>query len=152
MTLAASVFALSSCVMVDHSEKYLQPSEYVAGDAVYDLALYHVLEFDPLHTAGVDLVDEMDFFKSYRLKIYHEDSKVVGVEITHELPFSTYAGLPIPEGRQEAYLNTKSVPYTIRLKSNDQVVASWVNGEYSISWQLGCEEVSYKLNFKNADK
>ena len=150
LTIAAAIIALSSCVKIDHSDEYVQPKVYVAEDAVYDLALFHVYEYDPMHTAGIDIVDELDFFKSYRFKIYHEDSRVAAVEITHDLPFSTYAPLPIPEGKQAAYLNTKSVPYTIRLKSNDQVVATWINGEYVITWQLGCEEISYKLNFKKA--
>ena len=151
LAIAATLFAMSSCTKVDHSDSFVQPKVYVAEDAVYDLALYHVYEYDPMHTAGINILDEMDFFESYRFKIYHEDSKVVAVEFNHELPFSTYGSLSIPEGKQAAYLNTSSVPYTIRLKSNDQVVCTWINGEYSITWQLGCEEVSYKVNFKKAN-
>ena len=148
--LAAFLFVLSSCVKVDHTDEYMLPTEMVDENAVYNLALYHVYEYDPMNTAGIELVDEFDFFKSYRFRIYHENSKVAAVEIDSEFPFSTY-GFPIPAGKHEAYFNTTSVPYTIRLKENDQVVATWLAGEYCIKWQLGCEEISYKLTFKKAN-
>lgn len=150
MALAVFALMLSSCVDVDHTDEYMQPAETVAPDAIYNLAPFHVYEYDPLNAAGIDLVDELDFFNSYRFRIYHEDNKVAAVEIVSELPFSTY-GFPIPEGKHEAYFNTSSVPYSIRLKEDDKVVATWLNGEYCIKWQLGCEEVSYKINFKKSN-
>jgi len=151
-TLAALVVAVSSCDMVDHTDEFMAPDEdaMLAPDRVDELSLYKVLEFDPMNTAGIDIIDELDFFSSYRFKIYYEDFKVCAVEITNDLPFSTY-GFPIPEGKQEAYYNTTAVPYAIRLKDTDQVVATYLQGQFCISWQLGCEEISYKLNFKRAN-
>ena len=148
--LAALMLALSSCVKVDHSDEYMLPSEIVAPDVVYNLALYHVYEYDPLNTAGIDIVDELDFFKSFRFRIYNQDNKVCAVEIVSDLPFSPY-GFPIPQGKYDAYFNTTSVPYTIRLKDDDRIVATYLAGEYCVKWQLGSEEISYMLNFKKAN-
>lgn len=151
-TLAALAVAVSSCVKIDHSDEFMAPDSdaMLAPDHVDNLCLYKVLEYDPMNTAGIDIVDELDFFSSYRFKIYYQDLKVCAVEIISELPFSTY-GFPIPAGKQEAYYNTTSVPYTIRLKNTDQVVATYLQGQFCISWQLGCEEISYKLYFKRAN-
>ena len=63
------------------------------------------------------------------------------------LPFSPYA-FEIPSGEVECYLDTEALPNELRIKGTDNVVAYFQNGEFSVPFQLDCEELNYKYTFK----
>ena len=88
----------------------------------------------------------MDIFDGYTFSMYRENGKIVAVEIAESMPFEVYAQ-PF-EGKVAAYFDTERLPYTIRNKETDQVIATYVRGEFYVSFQLGCSEVSYELRFQ----
>lgn len=114
-----------------------------------ETVVYHLksaMQIDPVNTAGINLLKHMDIFDDFTFNIYRENSEIVAVEFVENLPFEIFP-LPI-EGKQEAYMDFDTYPNAIRLKANDQLVATWLTGGFYTEFQLGCKEVSYKLNFK----
>lgn len=131
---------LGENVYVPYEESDLAPNEPV----VYTLS--KALQIDPLNTSGIDLAKQMDIFDGITFTLYRENSKIVAVEFVENMPFEIF---PVPfEGKQAAYLDAESIPNVIRLKENDQPVATYTIGEFYIAFQLGCKEVSYELRFK----
>ena len=44
--------------------------------------------------------------------------------------------------------DTEALPNELRIKGTDNVVAYFQNGEFSVPFQLDCEELNYKYTFK----
>lgn len=149
--IASAVLALSfaSCERVAPSDSQLKPDESLP-DRTTTFALSSVLEKDPMNTAGVEVVDKLKFFSTYRMLLTYTDGEISDIEFQQELPFSTYS-FDIPTGKQACYYDTSRVPFTIRLKSTDDVVATYSVGEFLVSFNLGCEEVSYEFHFKKVE-
>lgn len=148
-SLIAIVLMAASCtyevkvgdtVIVPFEQSDLDPNETI----VY--TLNSVLQIDPINASGIDLLKHMDIFDGYTFSIYRENAKVVAVEITENIPFEVYAQ-PF-EGKVAAYFDTERLPWTIRNKETDQVIATYLKGELYVGFQLGCQEVSYELRFK----
>lgn len=131
---------LGENVYVPFEDSDLGPNETV----VYTLS--SALQIDPVNVGGLDVAKHMDMFDNVTFTIYRENNKVVAVEFVENLPFEV---LPAPfEGKQAAYFDTERIPYAIRLKENDEVVALYTVGEFYMPFQLGCKEVRYELRFK----
>ena len=129
-SLIAIVLMAASCtyevkvgdtVIVPFEQSDLDPNETI----VY--TLNSVLQIDPINASGIDLLKHMDIFDGYTFSIYRENAKVVAVEITENIPFEVYAQ-PF-EGKVAGYFYTERLPWTIRNKETDQVIATYIKGE-----------------------
>ena len=122
------------------------PEDTMAPDETVVYSLNAALQIDPMNLAGINLLDHMNIFDGFTFSIYREDGKIVAAELNHNLPFS-FLESPL-EGKQACYFDSESKPQAIRLTSNDALVATYTLGEFYMSFQLGCKEVSYELRFK----
>ena len=124
----------------------VEPEDTMAPNETVVYSLNAALQIDPMNLAGINLLDHMNIFDGFTFSIYREDGKIVAAELNHNLPFS-FLESPL-EGKQACYFDAESIPQAIRLTSNDALVATYTLGEFYISFQLGCKEVSYELRFK----
>lgn len=147
ITLSALFIALAGCVKVDQSG--MTPDED-RPDGTTTYVLSKVLEKDPSNPNGIDILDEVDFFSSYRLLLTREKGKYVAVEFQQDLPFSTYK-FAMPSGKKECYYETEHIPFSLRLKDTDDVVITYYQGNFIVDFQLGCQEISYEFQFKSVD-
>lgn len=122
------------------------------GDYDIQYGLFHVYQYDEVNINGIDIASKLDFFDSFRLTLHYTDNRISGVTFDNgEVPFLPF-GYEIPEGRQEAYLNTDAVPNELRLKGSETVVAYFEKGEFIIPFQLDCSALSYKYTFKSINQ
>ena len=94
------------------------------------------------------MAEKFDFFGTLRFTIHVKDNRMASLEFSNgDVPFSPYA-FEIPSGEVECYLDTETLPNELRIKGTDNVVAYFQNGEFSVPFQLDCEELNYKYTFK----
>ncbi|MBR1575443.1 MAG: hypothetical protein IJ654_03225 [Bacteroidales bacterium] len=154
LILALSALFLAGCdlipqAQVDLSGSKTEPAGTVDPNAVSRLTLSRVLQKDPNNSGGLEIQDEFpEYFQGYRFDIYREDGKIRAVEIHTDMPFEIYPE-GTPSGKVEAYFDNSRMPWTIRQKSNDQILAIYSVGKFYYPFRLGCQEVSYELQFKS---
>jgi len=121
------------------------PTDY---DLVYGLR--QVVQYDPVNVDGVNLVDRLDFFSKLRFTIHYEGGKVVAATFSNgEVPFSAF-GFEVPEGRFECRLDTDVTPNAL-VTADDETIALFTNGEFSIPFRLDHSTISYKYTFKSVE-
>jgi hypothetical protein len=144
--LAGLLFA-AACV-----EFYPNENEAKGFDSDYDFTygLRSVLEVDPGHPAGIDIVDKLDFFATYKMKLYVEDGTICAVEFTNDqMPFDVYP-FSLPTGKVAARYDAKSVPPTLKLASGE-VIAQFLRGEFVVPFHLDYDQISYTYYFKTLE-
>jgi len=140
---AAMMMLLNGC---DVDRTTADPAYDGNGEITYTIR--EILQYDPVNINGIDLIEEFDFFSTFGFTLHRTDSKFTAVEIVPgDVPFSPYS-FDIPSGKNDCYLATDTVPYELRLKDGDKVVAYFKNGEFYIPFQLDCIELSYQYKFK----
>ena len=143
LTCAAACAALTGCEGVSDRMSSDYPSSY---DIKYGIR--QVLQYDPMNINGIDVAEKFDFFGTLRFTIHVKDNRMASLEFSNgDVPFSPYA-FEIPSGEVECYLDTEALPNELRIKGTDNVVAYFQNGEFSVPFQLDCEELNYKYTFK----
>ena len=153
LILALVAFTFTACDFtnkIELSGGISQPAEEAVTDGVSHLTLSRVLQKDPNNTGGLEIQAEFpEYFRDFSFDIYRTDGKISAVEIKENIPFEIYpAGTPT--GKVEAYFDDSRMPWTIRQKSNDQVLAVYTVGKFFYSFNVGCQEVTYELQFKKA--
>ncbi len=119
------------------------PADY---DIVYGLR--QVVQYDPMNINGINIVSKFDFFSTYRLTLHYTDRKISAVTYSDgDVPFSPY-DFTVPDGQVPAYLDMDVSPYALRLTATGDVIAYFVNGEFSVTFQLDSPQLSYKYTFK----
>lgn len=155
LSLALTALLFAGCDLIPSAKINLSGTdspyiENVGPDAVGHLTLSRVLQKDPNNTAGLEIQNEFpEFFDGFRFDIYRKDGMIQAVEIQENIPFEIYPE-GTPSGKVEAYFDNSRMPWTIRQKSNDQILAIYTVGKFYYSFQLGCQEVTYELQFKSA--
>lgn len=129
-------------------------TDRTTADPAYDenteitYTIREILQFDPININGIDLIDEFDFFSTFGFTLYRTEGKFTSLEIIPgDVPFSAY-DFELPAGKVDCYLATDTVPYELRLKDSDNVVAYFKNGEFYVPFQLDCVELSYQYRFR----
>ena len=155
LMLAFTALLFAGCDLIPSAKVDLSgtdsaPVETVDPDAVSHLTLSRVLQKDPNNTGGLEIQNEFpEYFEGFSFDIYRKDGKIQAVEIKENMPFEIYP-YGTPSGKVEAYFDNSRMPWTIRQKSNDQILAIYSVGKFYYSFRLGCQEVSYELQFKSA--
>ena len=151
MTLvAAGCDIVSPTTKIDLSGGISEKSDEALLDGVNHLTLSRVLQKDPNNTGGLEIQNEFPgFFGDFTFDIYRTDGKISAVEIKESMPFQVYPE-GTPSGKVEAYFDNSRMPWTIRQKSNDQVLAIYSVGKFYYTFNIGCQEVSYEFQFKRA--
>lgn len=157
---AAVALMMAACTTIDLSGGMSDASkageEAAAAAAqvengVSHLTLSRVLQKDPNNTGGLEIQNEFpEYFKDFSFDIYRTNGEITAVSIKENIPFEIYSA-GTPDGKVDAYFNNTEMPWTIRQKSNDQVLAIYSVGKFYYPFRLGCQEVSYELYFKNAE-
>jgi len=145
LTIVSVLFVLAGC---DDDSRTKMSSDYPAD---YDInySLFHVYQYDEVNIDGIDVVQKFDFFNTFRLTLHYTDSKISAVTFTNgTIPFSPYS-FNMPEGKVDAYLETNVLPNELRIAGTTNVIAYYVNGEFSIPFKLDCPTLDYKYTFKS---
>lgn len=155
LILALSALVFAGCDLIPSAEIDLSGAEFPseqaeAPDGVRHMTLSRVLQKDPNNTAGLEIQNEFpEYFEGFKMDIYRTDGLISAVEIKENFPFEIYPE-GTPSGKVEAYFDNSRMPWTIRQKSNDQILAIYSVGKFYYSFRLGCQEVSYEFQFKSA--
>lgn len=143
LSAACSLSMMWSCKEVSNQMDPDYPADY---DVNY--ALREVLEVDPVNVNGIDVCPYFDFFDSFRFTIHYREGRIASCEVTNgDIPFSPFS-FAVPEGEVECYFDTERLPNAIRLKSTDEVIAYYSTGEFHMSFQLDCKDITYEYYFK----
>ncbi|MDD3906905.1 MAG: hypothetical protein PHF34_01685 [Bacteroidales bacterium] len=145
VTVVSVLLALASC---EDDNRTKMSSDYPA-DFDINYGLFHVYQYDEVNINGIDLASKFDFFNTFRLTLHYTDNEISAVTFDNgDVPFSPY-NYEIPSGKVDAYLATNVLPNELRLRDSEEVIAYYVNGEFSIPFKLDCSSLDYKYTFKS---
>ena len=142
------LFSFLSCEDLDRLKMV---SDYPAD---YDITygLRQVMQYDEMNINGINVVEKLSFFETFRLTIHYTDSKISAVTLSNgNIPFSPY-DFDIPAGKTACYLDTDVLPNELRIAGTNNVVAYFQNGEFSIPFKLDCAALDYKYTFKSVNQ
>ncbi len=145
--LTTLIAAMSVAISCKELSNEMDPDYNGTYDLVY--CLKSVKQYDPVNVGGIDVYKYFDFFKSLTFTIHFVDEKVSSINFENgSIPFLPYT-FNVPSGDIDCYLETSITPYELRIKSNDDVIAYYLRGEFYIPFQLDCEEISYEYRFSS---
>ncbi len=108
-----------------------------------------VLQCDPVNTDGTDITNKLDFFSSpARISVSISPTKTLFTFENGELipfyPFAEELQSPV-----ECELDTAVVPNELRRKDTGEVLATFENDGFVISFHLDSKSLTYKYKFKS---
>lgn len=160
LLIAACSFALlSGCeekqtlpyIPVEEPEDSTPATGEDADPLTVNYELDKVLQCDPVNTNGTDITDKLDFFAT-RARMSVSISPT-GTRFTFEngeqIPFYPFAEefqSPI-----DCELDTAVVPNELRRKDTGEVLATFENDGFVISFHLDSQHITYKYKFKSVN-
>ncbi len=147
MAAAASMlFAAAGCGELSDKMTETYPTDY---DVTYGLR--QVLQYDPMNIDGINVGPKFDFFETLRFTIHYTGGRITAASFTNGgVPFSPF-GFNVPDGRFEVDFDTDVSPNELRVKGSANVLAYFLNGEFSVPFRLDHSTISYKYTFKGVE-
>jgi hypothetical protein len=147
MAAAASMlFGAAGCYETSDKMTDNYPADY---DVTYGLR--QVVQYDPMNIDGINVGPKFDFFNTLRFTIHYTDGRITAAGFTNGgVPFSPF-GFNVPDGRFEVDFDTDASPNELRIKGTDNVLAYFMNGEFSVPFRLDHSTISYKYTFKGVE-
>ncbi|MDR0509745.1 MAG: hypothetical protein LBH06_01460 [Rikenellaceae bacterium] len=149
LILAAASLLLSFSGCKEDDRTKMDQSDRTDYDLVYGLR--QVMQYDPMNIDGINIVDKFDFFGTLRLTIHYAGGKISAVTFSNgNIPFAP-VDFTVPTEKTEAFLDTDVLPNVIRLKESGKAIATYLRGEFIITFRLDSPLVSYKYTFKSVE-
>jgi len=121
------------------------------GDYEIKYGIRQVMQYDEVNINGIDVAAKFPFFETFRLTIHYTNSKISAITLSNgDVPFSPY-DFEVPAGKTDCYLDTDVLPNELRIVGTNNVIAYFLNGEFSIPFKLDCQALSYKYTLKSVN-
>lgn len=120
----------------------------------YDIEykLRQVVQYDPMNINGINISGKLAFFSTVRFTLHYKDGKITSLSYTNgDVPFSPFGFKADSKIEADCELDYSVMPYELRIKGTDKVIAYFQNGEFIMPFQLDCSSISYKYTFVNVE-
>lgn len=114
--------------------------------------LRQVIQYDPMNINGINIVGKVGFFNTVRFTLHYNNGTITKLSFNNgNVPFSPFGFETSAQMEADCELDYNVMPYELRIKGTDKVIAYFQNGEFSMPFQLDCNSISYKYTFVNVD-
>lgn len=145
LLMAVSFFGCEEEISNQMSTDY--PQNY---DIEYKLR--QVMQYDPMNINGINVVSKLEFFSSVRFTLHYNNGEITSLSYNNgSVPFSPFGFEADSQIEADCELDYNVMPYELRIKGTDKVIAYFQNGEFTMPFKLDCSSISYKYTFVNVD-